>query len=322
MKAQVHKATAESITEAARLIRAGELVAFPTETVYGLGADARKDAAVARIFAAKRRPRFNPLIVHVPDLGAAVALGHIPEIGQHLAARFWPGGLSLVVRRKADAPVSLLCSAGLDTIALRVPSHPVALRLLDAAGAPIAAPSANASGEVSPTTAQHVAESLGDAVSFILDGGPCTTGLESTVIGLAGERPSLLRAGAISRQAIEAITGPLAEPLDKSEAPESPGRLLAHYAPRHPLRLNAWAIEPEEGLIAFGADVPSGGRVTLNLSPSGDLTEAAANLFAYLRAMDKEAISGIAVVPLPETGLGEAINDRLRRAAYGARRGA
>ncbi|HWC64112.1 MAG TPA: L-threonylcarbamoyladenylate synthase [Rhizomicrobium sp.] len=305
---ETEKVTAEAVGKAARLLAAGRLVAFPTETVYGLGADASNGEAVAGIFAAKGRPRFNPLIVHVASLEEAQKHGEFSPLARKLAERFWPGALTLVLPRRADSKLSLLVSAGLDTVALRLPSHAVARALLGAFGGPIAAPSANASGEVSPTTALHVAESLGGKVDMILDGGPAMLGLESTVIGFDDDGKSiLLRPGAISRQDIEAVTGPLARPDDKIRAP---GQLESHYAPRARLRLNAVTAKPGEALLGFG-DAPG---AKLNLSPRGDLKEAAANLFAMLRELDKTA-TAIAVSPIPATGLGEAINDRLRRAA-------
>jgi L-threonylcarbamoyladenylate synthase len=297
---------ASAIAHAAALLRAGRLVAFPTETVYGLGADATNGEAVAAIFAAKSRPSFNPLIVHVASLEEAERHVILPEPARRLARAFWPGALTLVAPRRAASPVSLLVSAGLDTVAVRVPAHPVAQALLAAAQRPIAAPSANVSGRVSPTTAAHVAEGLREKVAMILDGGATPLGLESTVIGFDGQTPMLLRPGAITRDEVEAVTGPLAVP---DGAIRSPGQLQSHYAPRAALRLNATATEPGELLLGFG-EVES----ALNLSPRGDLKEAAANLFAMLRSLDKHA-SRIAVSPIPMTGLGEAINDRLCRAA-------
>jgi L-threonylcarbamoyladenylate synthase len=301
------RATPDAIAQAARVIRVGKLAAFPTETVYGLGADATNGTAVAAIFAAKGRPRFNPLIVHLADGDAAERHALFSPAARALAARFWPGALTLVLPRATDTPLSLLVSAGLDTVALRVPDHPVARALLGEADRPIAAPSANPSGSVSPTSAAHVAEGLGQRIDFILDGGTTPLGLESTVIGFDGQRPLLLRPGAIAREEIEAVVGPLAAPGD---AIRSPGQLASHYAPRAALRLDAQAPEPDEVLLGFG-DAPG---ATLNLSTRGDLKEAAANLFAMLRALDGTA-SRIAVSPIPRHGLGEAINDRLARAA-------
>jgi L-threonylcarbamoyladenylate synthase len=299
--------TAPDIAAAARVLRAGGLVAFPTETVYGLGADATNGRAVARIFEAKGRPRFNPLIVHVRDAEEAMrhAVFHAPA--RKLAEAFWPGALTLVLPRAADCRLSELVSAGLDTVALRVPAHPVAVRLIAESGLPIAAPSANASGRITATTAAHVARSLGDRVDLILDGGATPLGLESTVIGFDGERPVLLRAGAIARSDIETVIGPLVE-ADGSV--RSPGQLASHYAPRAVLRLNAHEARAGETLLGFGPGAPKAVR---NLSTAGDLREAAANLFAMLHELD--GASAIAVMPIPNEGLGEAINDRLARAA-------
>ena len=309
--ANLRTADATAIARAAEIIRAGGLVAFPTETVYGLGADATNDRAVASIFAAKGRPQFNPLIVHVPDIAAAEAIVEFSPLARKLAHAFWPGALTLVLPRK-DTKLSLLVSAGLDTVAVRAPSGNVAQKLLHAAGVPIAAPSANVSGRVSPTLAAHVAEEFGEAVDLILDDGAATLGLESTVIGFDGGKPVLLRLGAMAREDIEKVAGPLAAPGAKIT---SPGQLINHYAPRVALRLNARDVQPGEALLAFGAAVPEGARVTSNLSPTGDVKEAAANLFAMLRELDASGADGIAVMPVPEKGLGEAINDRLRRAA-------
>lgn len=306
----------EVIVEAARLLRSGELVAFPTETVYGLGADARNDRAVAAIFAAKGRPRFNPLIVHWASADAAADAVAFDERARHLARQFWPGPLTLVLPRRTASDISLLCSAGLDALAVRVPAHPVAQRLLAAFAGPIAAPSANRSGAVSATTAAHVAESLGDRVALILDGGRSPIGLESTVLDLTGPKPALLRPGGVTLEALEAAVGSIASAGAAQAAPRSPGMLESHYAPRLPLRLEVEdGPRPGEALLAFGPNPPTGFAATLNLSPSGDLGEAAANLFAMLRALDRAGLSAIAVMPIPERGLGRAINDRLRRAA-------
>jgi L-threonylcarbamoyladenylate synthase len=305
-------ASPEAIAKAAEALRLGRLVAFPTETVYGLGGDATCDRAVAAIFAAKGRPSFNPLIAHVSSLEQAETLAEMGPDAHRLAARFWPGPLTLVLPRRAGSPVSLLASAGLDSIAVRMPDHPVALALIEATGRPLAAPSANRSGAVSPTTARHVAECLGDRVSLILDGGPCRVGVESTVIDLSGDRPVLLRPGGVAAETLEAVLG-LALPHagDSPDTPRSPGQLESHYAPGLPVRLDAAFAEPGEALLGFG---PAGAS-TMTLSPSGDLEEAAANLFAMLRALDRPQYSGIAVMPIPRYGLGLAINDRLRRAA-------
>jgi L-threonylcarbamoyladenylate synthase len=307
-----------SIDEAARLIREGELVAFPTETVYGLGGDATNERAVAKIFEAKGRPQFNPLISHVLDAGEARRLVQWSDVADKLAARFWPGPLTLVLPRAKGSPIALLATAGLDTAAIRAPAHPMAQALIRAAGRPIAGPSANRSGAVSPTRAEHVAESLGDRVKLILDGGPCEVGLESTVLDLTSAMPTLLRPGGATREAIEAVIGPVAlshAVPSGNAAHKSPGQLASHYAPARPVRLDATSVTADEGLLAFGPQPPAGANQVLNLSVSGDLTEAAANLFAHLRALDQPANARIAVMPIPQTGLGLAINDRLRRAA-------
>ena len=306
--------SAAQIARAAALLREGRLVAFPTETVYGLGADARSEQSVAGIFAAKGRPRFNPLIVHVRSSAAARELGAFDERAQRLADAFWPGPLTLVVPRLATSGVSWLATAGLETIAIRCPKHPVAQALLSAFDGPIAAPSANRSGTVTATTARHVWESLGVAVDIILDGGPTTHGLESTIVGVTRSAAALLRPGAIARAEIEAIVGRLAPGDDREDAPRSPGRLRSHYATVRPLRLNATRVDADEALLAFGEPL-AGAKRTLNLSASGDVIEAAANFFAMLRALDTSDVSAIAVMPVPESGLGEAINDRLKRAA-------
>ena len=306
----------DAIGAAAALLRGGQTVAFPTETVYGLGADATNERAVASVFEAKGRPRFNPLIVHVAGPGAAMTLGVFSGPAELLADRFWPGPLTLVVPRAGTCPVCLLACAGLDTVAIRVPAHPVARTLLEQAGIPVVAPSANPSGRISPTTAGHVTDGLGGRVAAIIDGGPCEIGLESTIVGLDGDTPLLLRSGGIPREAIEeAIGRPLAYPDRDPAAPTAPGQLTSHYAPEAAVRLNATEISGSEVLLAFGPDAPGYDGRGLNLSPSGDLVEAAANLFAYLCELDAAGPDCIAVGPIPETGLGEAINDRLRRAA-------
>jgi L-threonylcarbamoyladenylate synthase len=312
--------TAQSIAEAARLVQQGGLVAFPTETVYGLGADATNERAVAAIFEAKGRPRFNPLISHVLDAGEAQRFVQWNGRAEELANRFWPGPLTLVLPRADGSPIALLATAGLDTVAIRAPSHPIAQALIRAAGRPIAAPSANRSGTVSPTTAQHVAQSLGERVPIVVDGGPCPVGVESTVLDLTTPVPTLLRPGGATREAIEEVVGPMA--LSKAlpsgdSALKSPGQLKSHYAPNRPVRLAAKSVAADEGLLAFGSEVPRGAMLTLNLSPAGDLGEAAANLFSMMRALDRPGIARIAVMPIPAMGLGLAINDRLRRAAAG-----
>jgi L-threonylcarbamoyladenylate synthase len=310
--------TAATIEEAASLLRKGGLVAFPTETVYGLGGDATSERAVAAIFEAKGRPKFNPLIAHVVDVADARRFVQWSEAADRLAARFWPGPLTFVLPRAERSAIALLTTAGLDTVAIRAPLHPVAQALIRAAGLPLAAPSANRSGAVSPTRADHVADSLGERVPLILDGGPCLVGVESTVLDLTGPTPVLLRPGGATREAIEVVVGPveLSDALPTGSAiRSSPGQLESHYAPSRPVRLEARQVSPDEGLLAFGPHPPAGAVMTCNLSPAGDLAEAAANLFAYMRALDRPGIGRIAVMPIPQTGLGVAINDRLRRAA-------
>ena len=313
MNAAVSPAIPRAIARAAELLRAGRLVAFPTETVYGLGADATSDRAVAAVFAAKGRPRFNPLIVHVPGLGEAASLVEFDARARRVAAHFWPGPLTLVLRRRGGSGLSLLASAGLDTVAIRTPAHPVAQALLRATGRPLAAPSANRSGRISPTEAAHVAAEFGDNLGLILDDGRTPVGVESTVLDLSGETPALLRPGGVTLEALSALLGPVAMPA--AGPLRSPGMLASHYAPALPLRLDAIAARPGEALLAFGPQPPAGFAEVAWLSPSGDLAEAAANLFAMLRQLDRPAFSGIAVMPIPEHDLGRAINDRLRRAA-------
>jgi L-threonylcarbamoyladenylate synthase len=313
MNAAVSPAIPRAIARAAELLRAGRLVAFPTETVYGLGADATSDRAVAAVFAAKGRPRFNPLIVHVPGLAEAAALVKFDARARRIAAHFWPGPLTLVLRRRGGSGLSLLASAGLDTVAVRAPAHPVAQALLRATGRPLAAPSANRSGRISPTEAAHVAAEFGDNLRLILDDGRTPVGVESTVLDLSGETPALLRPGGVTLEALSALLGPVAMPA--AGPLRSPGMLASHYAPALPLRLDAIAARPGEALLAFGPQPPAGFAEVAWLSRSGDLGEAAANLFAMLRQLDRPAFSGIAVMPIPEHDLGRAINDRLRRAA-------
>ncbi|HKF73682.1 MAG TPA: L-threonylcarbamoyladenylate synthase [Stellaceae bacterium] len=306
----------DRMEDAARALRTGELVAFPTETVYGLGGDATDGLAVARIFEAKGRPRFNPLIVHVPSLATARTLAAFDTRAQRVAERFWPGPLSLVLPRAPHCPVSLLASAGLDTLAIRMPAHPLSLALLRATGRPLAAPSANRSGRVSPTSAADVLAELGGRIAAVLDGGRCPIGIESTVLDLCSAEPAILRPGGVSREALAELLGPVARTAASSGTPRSPGMLESHYAPERPLRLEARNVHPGEALLALGpAPAPEGFREVRWLSRSGDLTEAAANLFASLRAVDRPDFAGIAVMPIPDRGLGVAINDRLRRAA-------
>ena len=313
MAASILPITPRAIARAATLLRAGRLVAFPTETVYGLGGDATNERAVAEIFAVKSRPRFNPLIVHVPGLAEAEALAVFDVRARRVVARFWPGPLSLVLQRRGDSGLSLLASAGLDTVAIRVPAHEVARALLRETGRPLAAPSANRSGRVSPTEAAHVAEELGDRVALILDGGRTPVGLESTVLDLSGEAPALLRPGGVTLEQLTELLGYIA--TSAAGPPKSPGMLASHYAPSLPLRLEVVCACPGEALLAFGPEAPSGFAEVLWLSRTADLSEAAANLFAMLRRLDRPRFTGIAVMPIPEHDLGRAINDRLRRAA-------
>lgn len=304
------------IARAGALLREGRLVGLPTETVYGLAGDATSDAAVAAIFAAKDRPRFNPLIVHYDEAGAVDADAAPTPLARRLAEAFWPGPLTLVLARRRGCRVSLLCSAGLDTVAVRVPGHEVARAVIRAAGRPLAAPSANRAERVSPTRADHVAAELGAALALVLDAGPCAIGVESTVLDATGARPVLLRPGGLALEAIEALVGHVdIDTGHEDGAQRGPGRLGRHYAPSRPLRLDATEVRADEALLAFGPQVPSGARTTLNLSPAGDVTEAAAHLFAMLRALDDPCHAAIAVMAIPERGLGRAINDRLRRAA-------
>jgi L-threonylcarbamoyladenylate synthase len=309
-----------AIAEAIRVLAGGGLVAFPTETVYGLGADATNGTAIARLYAAKARPAFNPLIAHVADMDSARKLAALESVAEKLANAFWPGPLTLVLRKCADCPVAELATAGLDTIAVRVPAHPVARKILRGLGRPVVAPSANRSGHVSPTTAAHVVADLRGRIDLVIDGGPAPVGVESTIVACADGRVLLLRPGGIARADIERVLDrPLADaPQGEGEAPSAPGMLASHYAPKARLRLNADSVQEGESLLAFGAVLPPGavraGRV-LNLSERGDLVEAAANLFAHLRALDATGAKMIAVMPIPHNGLGEAINDRLARAA-------
>lgn len=308
----------ETLRDAASVITGGGLVAMPTETVYGLAADATNDKAVARIFEAKGRPQFNPLIVHVTGIDMAEKFVEMNATAKQLAVRFWPGPLTIVGPRRADASVSLLVSAGLDTVALRMPDHPTAQALINATRRPLAAPSANRSGSLSPTRAGHVEQSLGNRVDFILDDGPCVIGIESTIVKVDGEQVSILRAGAITREDLEDTLGrPLAAPGSLTK-PQAPGMLESHYAPHAQLRLNVKTPEASEAFLGFG-DITDDSPYALNLSVGGDLREAAANFFAYLRALDtlceNKHLNGIAAAPIPQTGLGEAINDRLKRAA-------
>jgi L-threonylcarbamoyladenylate synthase len=308
----------DGVARAVALLRDGKLVAFGTETVYGLGADATNAAAVAAIFEAKGRPRFNPLICHYPS--AITAFRHVvaDERARILGHAFWPGPLTLVLARQPDCPVPLLTGAGLDTLAVRVPRHVVAMSLLRGVGGPIAAPSANLSGQVSPTSAQHVLDGLEGRIDAVLDSGPCEVGLESTVLDLSGPEPVLLRPGGIAAEDLEARIGPIRRGTPHAVAFRSPGLMASHYAPTLPVRLDATSVADDEALLAFGPPLP-GGRCQFQLSQSGNATEAAAHLFEGLRWLDADGIrlgaSRIAVMPIPDGGLGAAINDRLRRAA-------
>jgi L-threonylcarbamoyladenylate synthase len=304
------------ISLAAERIKTGRLVAFPTETVFGLGANALDEQAVASIFAAKGRPSFNPLIIHVENITQAKKLVEWNSKAELLAQHFWAGALTLVLPRKSDSPVSLLASAGLDSIAVRMPAHPIAQQLIAKSGVPIAAPSANISGKISATKAQHVAEDFTTEDVYILDESGSEIGLESTVLDCTTPKITLLRSGAITREAIEKILGQSLEIMhNNNENPSSPGQLSSHYAPTKKLRLNAKHVYPYEALLAFGTDVPAGARVVMNISEQGDLQEAAANLFATLRALDATDAKSIAAMRIPNVGLGEAINDRLNRAS-------
>jgi len=314
---------AAGIGRAAELLRSGELVAFGTETVYGLGADATNARAVASVFDAKGRPHFNPLICHYPNAEAAFRHVDAPAAAQELAARFWPGPLTLVLPRRVTCPVALLAGAGLDTLAIRVPAGAAASALLRQVGRPVAAPSANRSGQVSPTTAAHVLAGLDGRIAAVLDCGSCTVGVESTVVDLAAGRPFLLRPGGVSLTELEDAIGPVGRGITPlaAEAPRtlrSPGLLVSHYAPLLPVRLGAVAAGRDEALLAFGA-APAGARCMFQLSEAGDLVEAASRLFAGLRWLDDEGarlgLVGIAAMPVPTDGLGLAINDRLQRAA-------
>jgi L-threonylcarbamoyladenylate synthase len=326
---RVAQASVGAVKDARSVLAAGGLVAFPTETVYGLGADATNDKAVAKLYAVKERPSFNPLIAHVADLAAATRLAVFDDAALHLARAFWPGPLTLVLAKAAHCPVGLLATAGLDTIAVRVPSHPVAREILAAFGKPVVAPSANRSGEVSPTTAQHVLHDLRDRIDLLINDGPAPLGIESTIVACL-DRPVLLRPGAIDRDAIEKVLGfAVAAPARTARGragkaaaahagPLAPGMLASHYAPRTLLRIEAKEVAPGEALLAFGAELPPGAEAAaavLNLSARGDLLEAAANLFSHLRSLDTAGAKAIAVAPIPERGIGEAINDRLRHAA-------
>lgn len=309
------KADPAAIAEAGAVVRAGGLVAFPTETVYGLGADATQGEAVAKIYAAKERPQFNPLISHVPDLAAAEKLGVFAPEARALAEAFWPGPLTLVVPAAAGCAVSDLARAGLDSVALRVPAHPVAQALLREAGVPVAAPSANRSGRVSPTLALHVMGDLDGRIDMVLEGGPTKVGVESTIVACLGDGVRILRPGGVAREDIERVLGRKVEAAQADAAITAPGMLASHYAPNARMRLDATSIEKDEAILDFGGRFADVQQASFDLSPCGDLAEAAANLFAFLRALDATGAEVIAVAPIPHEGLGEAIRDRLARAA-------
>ena len=324
LKTQILAAGEAATAAAARCLAEGGLVGFPTETVYGLGADATNAEAVARLYQAKGRPSFNPLIAHVSDLNAARRIGQFDAQATALAEAFWPGPLTLVLPKTADCAVADLATAGLDTVAIRIPAHGVARDILRAFGGPVVAPSANLSGHVSPTTAAHVQGDLAGRIDLIIDGGAVAVGVESTIVGCF-ETPMLLRPGGLPREAIErvlgrALAGVPEHTSAETDAPLAPGMLASHYAPRTPVRLNAERVEANEALLAFGPGIvaeSNHAKAVMNLSARGDLNEAAANLFGYLRTLDTSGAHTIAVMPVPHHGLGEAINDRLRRAAIG-----
>ncbi|MCQ2915023.1 MAG: threonylcarbamoyl-AMP synthase [Alphaproteobacteria bacterium] len=313
METLVKKIDNSSIELAAKLLNQGDLVAFPTETVYGLGADATNDRAVASIFEAKGRPQFNPLIAHIADISWIDGFAVMSKCAKKIAETFWPAPMTLVMNRSEKCPISLLVSAGLDTVAVRFPNHKVAQDMIKAFGKPVAAPSANISGTVSPTTAEHVYQGLNGRIPLILDNGPCKIGVESTVLDVRGDLPVLLRAGGLAVEEIEEKTGLKVLFPDKDpELPRSPGQLLSHYAPKLQVKLNV--EEPIEGWAMLGFGKVK--NATLNLSEKADVKEAATNLFAYMRLLDKECYKGICVSPIPNNDLGLAINDRLKRAAY------
>lgn len=324
LKTQILPASGAAVAAAARVLAEGGLVAFPTETVYGLGADAANPAAIAHLYQAKGRPAFNPLIAHVGDLAAARQIARFDAAATALAEAFWPGPLTLVLPKAPNCAVADLATAGLDTVAIRIPAHRVARDILRAFGGPVVAPSANLSGHVSPTTAAHVQSDLAGRIDLIVDGGPVEVGVESTIVGCF-DQPTLLRPGGLPRAEIERVLGrALAQPPADAETdsgqPLAPGMLASHYAPRAKVRLNAVRLEAGEALLAFGLGAISGidaASAVMNLSERGDLDEAAANLFGHLRALDGKGVQAIAVMSIPDEGLGEAINDRLRRAAVG-----
>jgi L-threonylcarbamoyladenylate synthase len=322
LKTQILPTSEAAVAAAARILAEGGLVAFPTETVYGLGADATNPVAIAHLYQAKGRPAFNPLIAHVGDIAAARQIARFDAAATALAEAFWPGPLTLVLPKTQGCAVADLATAGLDTVAIRIPAHPVARDILRVFGGAVVAPSANISGHVSPTTAAHVQSDLAGRIDLIVDGGPVAVGVESTIVGCF-DAPMLLRPGGLPRAEIERVLGRavVQPPADgDSGQPLAPGMLASHYAPRAKVRLNAVKLEADEALLAFGLGAISGidgASIVMNLSERGDLDEAAANLFGHLRALDGKGVRTIAVMSIPDEGLGEAINDRLRRAAVG-----
>lgn len=318
MNSQIIEPSCNNILEAVEALQRGQLVAIPTETVYGLAANALDDQAVAKIFELKNRPQFNPLIIHFSELKQLDQHVVLNEKARRLATTFWPGPMTLVLPRQKTSTISLLASAGLDTLAVRIPNHKVSLEILRQAQIPLAAPSANPSQSLSPTLAEHVAVAFQNSPQkpIVIDGGKCSVGLESTIIDLSEENPVILRPGAITAEAIATVLGETIGRWDNAtQRPKAPGMLYRHYAPNLPLRLNVDSTHPDEGLLAFGEPIPGTAMQTLNLSATRDLTEAAANLFKMLRSLDQSGCKGIAVMPIPKTGIGVAINDRLERAA-------
>ena len=310
----IYKPTKTVINDAAKQLLKGEIVVFPTETVYGIGADATNNNAVAKIFEIKNRPSFNPLIVHTTNINEAMTIGYFNETSKLLAENYWPGPLTIVVPCKENSKISKLVTAGLETVAIRVPNHEIAQSLLTAVGRPIAAPSANLSGKLSPTNAHHVQNSLGQLVKIILDKGACKIGIESTVISCSKHSFNLLRPGAITAKELEQLVGRKLKKINKTADLKAPGMLTNHYAPTLPLRINADSVSTDEALLTFGNKWPTGALNTLNLSEKGDLREAAANLFTMLHELDRSGAKAIAVTTIPNDGLGTAINDRLKRA--------
>ena len=326
--ANILSTSSEHLGKAAQLLSEGHTVALPTETVYGLGADATNGSAVAQIFTAKERPQFNPLICHVDSIKMAEVYADFSDTAHIIAQNFWPGPLTLILPLKENSAIHPLVTAGLKTVGIRMPKHNVMVDIITRLGKPIAAPSANTSGKLSPTTPQHVIESLDDNLDYIVTGGKSTIGLESTILDLTSDTPCLLRAGYITQEDIETLVGPIDSNIHNSNdtTPQSPGQLLKHYAPKSPLRLNAVDMNPGEALLGFGSTkfmgIKGGGSVKdlpdrhyLNLSETGDLIEAASNLFSMLHSLDTVGAHTIAVMNIPDTGIGQAINDRLKRAA-------